>query len=320
MCPRWPRPSKPRRWASSRSCRILPCPTCACRRCPSRSTASESSTTRRRRSSARTRPRCSPRRASPNRRSTNSQQPAQSAFRLIARILPVGVKVLVGTRKGLFFLTSDDARRDWQVEGPALTGWEIMHAACDPRDGALYACSTNFVYPGTVHKSTDGGETWERSEQVGLPEDSGLKLEKLWHVRPGHADRPNELWLGGTPGVPFRSQDAGQTFEPVKGVLEHPTRDRWQPGAGGMCCHSIQLDPTDPNRMEIAISAAGAFRTDDGGETWTPINAGVAADFMPDDPYPEVGQCVHKLLQHPVRPERLWQQNHCGVSRSADSG
>src|SRR5439155_18194083 len=122
------------------------------------------------------------------------------------------------------------------------------------------------------------------------------------------------------PGVLFRSQDSGQTFEPVKGILEHPTRERWQPGAGGMCCHTIQLDPADPDRIVIAISAAGTFRTDDGGETWEPKNKEVAADFMPDDPYPEVGQCVHKLLQHPVRPERLWQQNHCGVYRSDDFG
>jgi photosystem II stability/assembly factor-like uncharacterized protein len=232
----------------------------------------------------------------------------------------VGVKVLVGTRKGLFFLTSDDARHDWQVEGPALTGWEIMHAIADPRDGALYACSSNFVYSGTVHKSTDGGETWERSEQVGLPEESGLTLEKLWHIRPGHADRPGELWLGGTPAALFRSQDSGETWEPVKGILEHPTRENWQPGAGGMCCHTIQLDPSDPDRIVIAISAAGAFRTDDGGETWQPKNKDVAADFMPDNPYPEVGQCVHKLLVHPQRPERYWQQNHCGVYRSDDRG
>ena len=104
----------------------------------------------------------------------------------------MGVKVLVGTRKGLFSLTGDDTRREWQVEEPQLTGWEVMHAVADPRDGALYACSTNMVYGATLHRSTDGGKTWERSEQVGLPEESGLKVEKLWHVRPGHPDRPGE--------------------------------------------------------------------------------------------------------------------------------
>jgi photosystem II stability/assembly factor-like uncharacterized protein len=231
----------------------------------------------------------------------------------------VGVRVLVGTRKGLFFLTSDGDRRRWQIEGPTLTGWEVMHAITDPRDGALYACSTSFVYGATVHRSTDGGESWERSEQIGLPEEGGLTLEKLWHVRPGHESRPGELWLGGAPGVLFRSSDSGQSWAPVDGLVEHPTRERWQPGAGGMCCHTIQLDPADPDRLYVAISAAGTFRTDDGGATWTPLNKDVAADFLPD-PYPEVGQCVHKLAVHPTEPSRLWQQNHCGVYRSDDRG
>ena len=106
----------------------------------------------------------------------------------------------------------------------------------------------------------------------------------------------------------------------MQSLVEHSTREQWNPGAGGMCCHSIQVDPSDPQRLYIAISAAGAFRSDDGGETWEPKNSGVAADFMPDDPFPEVGQCVHKLLVHPARPERLWQQNHCGVYRSDDRG
>jgi photosystem II stability/assembly factor-like uncharacterized protein len=230
----------------------------------------------------------------------------------------MGVQVLAGTRKGLFFLRSED-RRTWELEGPELTGWEIMHAVSDPRDGAIYAASSSFVYGDTVHRSADGGKTWERAEQIGLPEESGLKLEKLWHVRPGRDGENGRLWLGGTPGVLFRSDDGGQTWEPNEGILTHPTRDRWQPGAGGLCCHSIQLDPTDPERMYVAISAAGTFRTDDGGETWAPFNKNVAADFHPEK-YPEVGQCVHKLLVHPARPERLWQQNHCGVYRSDDRG
>lgn len=190
----------------------------------------------------------------------------------------------------------------------------------DPRSGALYACTNNWVYGASVHRSTDDGATWERSEGLGLPEDSGLTLEKTWHVEPGHESQPETLWLGAAPGALFRSDDAGASWQPVRGILEHPTRERWMPGAGGMCCHSVTLDREEPQRLYVGISAAGAFRTDDGGETWEPVNREVAAEFLPDDPYPEVGQCVHKLLAHPARPERLWQQNHCGVYRSDDRG
>ena len=232
----------------------------------------------------------------------------------------MGVLALVGTRKGLFLLRSDDSRRDWSFDAPVLPGWSVYHAIRDPRDGALYACTNHLAYGASVHRSDDLGETWERAESLGLPEESGLKLEATWHLRPGHESEPGTVWLGGAPGVLFRSDDRGATFEPVNGLVEHATRDRWNPGAGGMCCHSIQLDPRDPSRLYAAISAAGTFRTDDGGGTWTPQNSGVAADFFPDDPYPEVGQCVHKLLAHPAQPDRLWQQNHCGVYRSDDRG
>jgi len=227
--------------------------------------------------------------------------------------------ILAGTRKGLFLLRGDEDRREWKVNDPLLPGWEIFHAVVDPRDGMLYACTNSFVYGATVHRSSDLGQTWERAEELGLPEESELKLERTWHLEPGHESQPETLWLGGAPGVLFRSDDRGKTWEPVRGVVEHPTREQWNPGAGGMCCHSIQLDPSDANRLYIGISAAGVFRTDDGGESWSPANKGTAADFMPG-PYPEVGQCVHKLLVHPSRPDRLWQQNHCGVYRSDDRG
>jgi photosystem II stability/assembly factor-like uncharacterized protein len=229
------------------------------------------------------------------------------------------VRVLVGTRKGLFILVSGDERREWAIEGPHLVGWEIFHAVLDARDGAIYAATNSPVYGATVHRSSDLGTTWTRAEEIGLPESSGLTLEKTWHVEPGREDEPGRLWLGGAPGVLFRSDDSGKSWQPVDSVLNHETRDRWNPGAGGMCCHSIQLDPTTPERMYIGISAAGVFRTEDGGESWTPANQGTAADFMPD-PYPTVGQCVHKLLLHPAQPDRLWQQNHCGVYRSDDRG
>ena len=154
----------------------------------------------------------------------------------------------------------------------------------------------------------------ERAEELGLPEESGLKLKAAWHVEPG---ANGELWLGGDPGVLFRSDDGGRTWEPNRALLEHETRDRWNPGAGGMCLHSINVE--GDGRLVIGISAAGVFRTDDGGETWEPANRGTAADFL-EERYPELGQCVHKVLVHPASPERLWQQNHCGVYRSDDRG
>jgi photosystem II stability/assembly factor-like uncharacterized protein len=230
----------------------------------------------------------------------------------------VPVAVLAGTKKGLFVLRSDEGRGRWEVEGPYLEGWSVYHALRDARDGTLHACTNHEVYGATVHRSNDLGETWERAEELGLPEESGLKLERTWHVEPGPADEPRTLWLGAAPGVLLRSDDGGATWQVNEGLLTHPTRERWNPGAGGMCCHSIQLDPSDAGHAHIAISAAGVFRTDDGGGSWTPANSGTAADFLPD-PYPELGQCVHKLLRAPGSP-RLWQQNHCGVYRSDDDG
>ncbi len=218
--------------------------------------------------------------------------------------------VLVGTKKGLFFV------RDGAVEGPELPGWSVNHAVRDPRSGTIYAATNHVVFGNTVHRSADDGSTWERAEPIEL---DGLELGETWHVEPGRADEPERLYLGAVPGVLLRSDDGGRTWQSVRGLTDHPTRERWQPGFGGMCCHSIQLDPDDDARMYVAISAAGTFRTDDGGETWAPMNRNVAADFHPEV-YPEVGQCVHKLLLHPARPERLWQQNHCGVYRSDDRG
>ncbi len=233
--------------------------------------------------------------------------------------MAIGVLVLVGTRKGLFMLRGDDARRTWQAEGPLLNGWGVFHATVDARDGTVYAAANHLVYGPTVQRSSDGGKTWERSKKIGLPAWSGLTVNAAWHIEPGLPQEPETLYLGADPGVLFRSDDRGKTWEPNLGLLEHCTRDRWSPGAGGLCCHSIQVDPGDRQRMYVGITAAGAFRTEDGGQTWMPVNKNVAADFLPD-PYPEVGQCVHKLLLHPARPERLWQQNHFGVYRSDNGG
>jgi photosystem II stability/assembly factor-like uncharacterized protein len=231
----------------------------------------------------------------------------------------VGTLALVGTRKGLYFLLEGDDPRKWETEGPFLDGWGVFHAVVDARDGTIYAAANHLVYGPTVQRSTDGGRTWKRSRQLSLPEESGLTVNAAWHVEPGRAQEPETLYLGADPGVLFFSHDHGATWEPNRGILEHPTRDRWLEGAGGMCLHSIQLDPGDPQRMYVGITVAGTFRTDDGGATWLPFNKNVAADLLPD-PYAEVGQCVHKLLLHPGRPERLWQQNHFGVYRSDDRG
>jgi photosystem II stability/assembly factor-like uncharacterized protein len=216
-------------------------------------------------------------------------------------------------------LWGDDGRLEWEVEGPLLDGWGVYHATVDPRNETLYAAANHVVYGPTVQHSTDRGRTWKRSKRVGLPEDSGLTLNATWHIEPGRPEEPDTLYLGGDPGVLFRSDDGGESWEVNRGVLEHPTRHRWFPGAGGMSCHSIQLDPRDPQRMYVAITAAGVFRSEDGGETWLPINNDVVADFLAD-PYSEVGQCPHKLLMHPARPDRLWQQNHFGVYLSDDRG
>jgi photosystem II stability/assembly factor-like uncharacterized protein len=226
--------------------------------------------------------------------------------------------LLVGTRKGLFLIRRGDD--GWAAATPTMKGWSINHAAADPRDGSLLACTNNWVYGGAFHRSTDGGETWERSEGLAMPAGSGLTLNATWHVEPGRASQPQRLWLGVDPGGLFRSDDAGATWEPVAGLIEHPTRDRWEPGAGGLCAHSITLDADDADRLWVGISAAGVFRTEDGGRSWTPANSGTEACFFPEDRYPEVGQCVHKVLAHPGRSGRLWQQNHCGVYRSDDGG
>ena len=225
----------------------------------------------------------------------------------------MAVTVLVGTRKGLFLVKGDDGRQNWEIEGPLLTGFAVYHAIRDARDGALYA-ATNFFGGGSVHRSDDLGATWERAEELGLPEGSELKLNATWHIEPG---ANGELWLGGDPGVLFRSKDRGRTWETNGALLEHETRDQWNPGAGGMCLHSINV--AGDGALVIGISAAGVFRSEDGGASWEPRNRGTAADFLPD-PYPDVGQCVHKVLVHPARPERIWQQNHCGVYRSDDRG
>jgi photosystem II stability/assembly factor-like uncharacterized protein len=230
-----------------------------------------------------------------------------------------GVRALVGTRKGLFILTADADRRSWEVQGPTLDGWAVYHAVADPRSGDLFAAANHLVYGPTIQRSVDDGRTWTRSTDMPLPGDCGLDLNAAWHLEPGHASQPDTLFLGADPGLLFRSDDRGATWQVNQALLRHRTRDTWSPSAGGLMCHGIQIDSNDPAVMFLAISAGGAFRSEDAGDTWLPINKGVEIDMQPD-PYPESGQCVHKLLLHPGRPGRVWQQNHCGVYRSDDYG
>jgi hypothetical protein len=233
------------------------------------------------------------------------------------------VLLLVGTMKGAFLLWSDETRKKWRVEGPHFRGESVYAMAHDNRAGRnrTFAATRNFHWGGVLRSSDDYGRTWSSPERqnVRFPVDSGLALVQIWQVATGRPSEPEVLYCGVEPAALFESHDAGETWEPVEGLLNHDQRQYWQPGAGGLCLHTIIPDPNDPKRMLIAISAAGVYRTDDGGKNWRPRNVGVRAEFLPDK-YPEFGQCVHKVVHHPARPERLFLQNHWGLYRTDDWG
>ena len=227
--------------------------------------------------------------------------------------------LLVGTKKGLFLFTSEN-RSDWQIHGPFQPGREINHAMYDRRTGRIYATANDSWFGCELASSPDLGKTWEMPKQnPGFTAESGLKLDRIWHVEAGRVTEPNVLYAGVAPAALFRSEDSGTTWSEMTGLTSHPSRPRWHPGAGGLCLHSMIVDHHTPGRMFVGISAVGVFRTDDDGATWTPANKGTRAEFMPDK-YPEYGQCVHKLLMAPGDSPVLYQQNHCGVYRSADLG
>lgn len=240
-----------------------------------------------------------------------------------ARVTPGDVVLLVGTTKGLFLLRAPAARRAWELSGPYHGGKSVYAAALDTRAGRqrLWAGVSSMHWGALIARSDDWGRTWHEPAEtnVRFPADSGLSLKQVWQITPGRVDEPDRLFAGVEPAALFESTDAGDTWAPVRGLLDHPQRERWMPGGGGLCLHTVLPDPTNRARMWIAISTAGVYRTEDDGRSWTPRNKGIRAEFLPDK-HPEFGQCVHKVVQHPARPDTLFAQNHWGLYRSDDGG
>jgi photosystem II stability/assembly factor-like uncharacterized protein len=263
------------------------------------------------------------------------------------------VRVLVGTRKGAFILSSDGKREKWDVNGPFFAGWEIYHMKGSPvNPERVYVSQTSGWFGQLFQASDDGGKTWYqpgvKTEDAGAPQWPPVKsnrflydssdatgkpltthqwydgtqhpweFKRVWHVEPSLTD-PNTVYAGVEDAAIFRSTDGGANWSEMPGLRGHGTGPQWQPGAGGMCLHTIILDPSNPERIFIAISAAGAFRTDDGGKTWKPINKGLRSQFIPDQDA-EVGHCVHHVAMNPKRPNTLFMQKHWDVMRSDDAG
>ena len=241
------------------------------------------------------------------------------------------VRVLVGTRKGAFILTADGKRKDWKVSGPFFAGFELYHLKGSPADpNRIYASQSSSWFGQLIQRSDDGGATWA---PVGNKFTYGStpgthqwydgtahpwEFKRVWHLEPSLTD-PDTVYAGIEDAALFRSTDGGTNWTELSGLRENETGPKWQPGAGGMCLHTILLDPSDAQRMYIAISAAGAFRTTDGGVSWKPINKGLVSNFMPD-PTAEVGHCVHHVALHPSRPNVLFMQKHWDVMRSDNAG
>jgi len=233
------------------------------------------------------------------------------------------VVLLVGTLKGAFLVWSDTARREWRIDGPHFPGESVYALAVDQRGGRhrTLAATRSFHWGSVLRSSDDFGKTWTEpdSHNVKFPEGLDASLVQIWQLLPGRESEPDVIYAGVEPAALFESRDTGNSWNLVRGLYNNPDRPRWQPGGGGLCLHTIVIDPAESKRMGIAVSSAGFYRTDDGGENWRARNVGVRAQFLPDK-YPEFGQCVHKVVNHPSRPERLFLQNHWGLYRSDDWG
>jgi len=242
-----------------------------------------------------------------------------------------GVRVLVGTRKGAFILTSDGKREKWDISGPHFAGLEIYHVKGSPVDpNRLFASQTSDWFGQMIQRSDDGGKTWEpvgnQFTYEGVPgthqwydgTQRPWEFKRVWHLEPSLTDA-DTVYAGVEDAALFRSVDGGKTWQELAGLREHETGPSWQPGAGGMCAHTVILDPSDPARLFVAISAAGVFRSDDAGQTWQPKNHGLHSEYIPD-PTADVGHCVHRIAMHPSRPNVLFMQKHWDVMRSDDAG
>ncbi len=242
-----------------------------------------------------------------------------------------GVRVLVGTRKGAFILTSDAKRKVWDVSGPHFAGWEIYHLKGSPADpNRIYASQSTGWFGQLIQRSDDGGATWapvgNEFAYDGVPgthqwydgTQHPWEFKRVWLLEPSLTD-PDTVYAGVEDAALFRTRDGGQTWQELP-ALREAKGSLWAPGAGGMCLHTILLDPTNPNRIFTAISAAGAFRSDDGGESWRPATHGLISNWEMPDPEAEVGHCVHSIAMHPARPEVLFMQKHWDVMRSDDAG
>jgi hypothetical protein len=240
------------------------------------------------------------------------------------------VRVFLGTRKGSFVAESDAKRRKWTIRGPYQSGTDVYHVAADPRhEGSIYAAGNNSFWGPSLYKSTDHGKKWKEIATPTLPPRSERQppedplnppkraVQALWHVEPGLETEPDTVYMGVDPGGLYRSEDLGKSWEPVSGLNDHPTRPKWNPGAGGMCTHTVLLDPRRKGRMYVGISAAGTFRSDNGGKSWRPMNKGVEVSFQPEK-FPEVGQCVHHVTLDSASPETLYRQDHDGIYISRD--